>query len=309
MTKTLVTGATGLLGSHLLGLLREHGYQIRVLVRTASQSQLFPRDVEVIKGDIRDPRDVDAAVSGSQYVFHCCSTHVYNIPAEEMWKVNVEGTRHVCDAVQRHDCERLIFTGTVSTLSARSRAEKPDPRASPRQRNSINKQLADELVVSRIEKGLRALIVSPSFFIGPFDYSPSPFRLWIPMAIIRPIRLVPNGGFNVVGAADVARVHLWALKEGRVGEHYPIVGENLSLLDYARMVNHAVGSDREPKLISPRALRCLARGRVFDAYVAAMLCRENVVEARYNYPFPIRPVARVIDETVDWFKSSSTTVL
>ncbi len=306
--RTLVTGATGLLGRHLVYQLRERGYLVRVFVRAAKQRAFFSEGVEVVTGDIRTAEDVDAAVLGCRYVIHACSTHVYNLPAEEMWAVNVEGTRHVCNAVERHQCEKLVFTSTVSALNAQEPATKPDPGLPARQRNSVNKQIAEELILSRVSRGLPAVVVNPSFFVGPFDHSPSPFRLWVPLAIIRPVGFVPTGGFNVVSAFDVARAHVWALENGKSGERYPVVGENISLQDYVSIVNQATGRAVVPKLISQWALRCIAHGRVFDAYAAALLCRPNYIDVTSSYPTSSQPLVDVVNETVCWFKTHSPLV-
>jgi dihydroflavonol-4-reductase len=277
-----------------------------VLVRGVKQRSFFPQNVEVITGDIQTAEDVDAAVFGCRYVIHTCSTHVYNLPAEEMWAVNVKGTRHICDSVERHHCEKLVFTSTVSALKAKGPATRPDDPSLPaRQRNSLNKQIAQELVLSRVSRGLPAVVVNPSFFVGPFDHSPSPFRLWVPLAIIRPVGFVPTGGFNVLGAYDVARAHVWALENGKSGERYPVVGENISLQDYVSIVNQATGRAMVPKLISHRVLRCVAHGRVFDAYVAALLCRPNYVDVTSYHPTSNQSLVDVVNETVRWFRTYS----
>ena len=306
--KTLVTGATGLLGRHLVYQLLERGYIVRVLVRAVEQRAFFPENVEVVNGDIRVARDVDAAVFGCRYIIHACSTHVYNLPPEEMWAINVEGTRHICDAVERHQCEKLVFTSTVSTLENQGPATMPDPSLPARQRNSLNKQIAEDLVLFRAGRGLPAVVVNPSYFVGPFDHSPSPFRLWIPLAIIRRVGFVPTGGFNVLGASDVARAHIWALENGKSGERHPVVGENISLQDYLSIANRATGSPMVPKMISERALRCIARGRVFDPYVAALLSRSNYVEVTSCHKAPRQPLADVVNDTVSWFRSYSPLV-
>jgi len=119
------------------------------------------------------------------------------------------------------------------------------------------------------------------------------------------VGFVPPGGFNILGACDVARAHVWALEKGTPGERYPVVGENISLQDYVSMVNQATGRARVPKLISQRALRCVAHGRVFDAYTAAMLCRPNYVDITSYPSSPSRPLVDVVNETVRWFKSHS----
>jgi dihydroflavonol-4-reductase len=301
----LVTGASGLLGQHLVRQLLERGYPVRALVRSPTQVARFPSSVQIACGDIRNRDDVFRAVNGCSYVLHACSTHVYNLPSQEMWDVNIVGTRHICDAVESYQCERLVLSSTISALSTKPAQTKFESCLPARQRNSLCKKIADELVSARCLKGLPAVIVNPPFFIGPYDYSPSPFRLWIPMACICPVMFVPQGGFNVVGAADVARAHLWALEKGDVGAHYPVVGQNISLRDYVSLVNRAVGSRREPWILSPRVLRSLAHGRVFDRYVADLLVKQNFFELQHEFPFALQPLEDVILEAVRWFRRHS----
>jgi dihydroflavonol-4-reductase len=254
-------------------------------------------------GDIRNPADVSTAVDGCRYIFHACCTHVYNLPPREVWAVNVEGTRHVCDAVRSSGCEKLVFTSTISTLKGAPGFHPPDSAMPARQRNTVTKQVAEELVLDCARDGSPAVIVNPSFFVGPFDYQPSPFRLWFPLAIIARVRLVPGGGFNVVGADDVASAHLWALDHGEAGKRYPITGENISIAKFVERINMAVGRPGIPMKIPDHILRILAHGRVFDSYVAGMLSKSNYVEP--TSPVPRRSLDETIEETVRWFSEYS----
>jgi dihydroflavonol-4-reductase len=304
--KVLVTGASGLLGQHLVRQLLERGHQVRALVRAGWQSGILPESVELVKGDIRSAGDVSAAVAGCRFVFHACCTHVYNLPPKEVWAVNVEGTRNVCDAVQTGGCEKLVFTSTISTFKPVPGLFTPDSAMPARLRNTATKQVAEELVLDRVRAGVFAVVVNPSYFVGPYDYQPSPFRLWFPLAVITRIRLVPRGGFNIVSAADVAATHLWALEHGIAGERYPVSGDNISLANFAAMVNMAVGRPGAPKIVPDSFLRLLARGRVFDAYVAQMLGRLNYIDA--ISPVPHQPLDQLVEQTVRWFSVSSPLV-
>jgi dihydroflavonol-4-reductase len=304
--RVLVTGATGLLGQHLVRQLLSRGYRLRALVRTLQQNRLLPADVELVYGDIRNPAAVAAAVAGCRYVFHACCTHVYNLSPQEVWAVNVDGTRHVCDAVKSNGCEKLIFTSTASTLKRVPGPHTPGAVIPARQRNTVTKQVAEDLVLDYVREGLPAVIVNPTFFVGSFDYHPSPFRLWFPLAIISRVRLVPGGGFNVVGTADVASAHLWALDHGSLGERYLMSGENISLAKFVAGINMAVGRPGLPKTIPDWFLRLMAHGYVFDSYVAGMLSRLNYVDE--VSPVPKRSLDQVIHETVQWFSHYSPLV-
>ena len=302
--KVLVTGATGLLGRHIVNQLIEAGRSVRVLIRKPSQRVAFDAEVDAAIGDIRSSNDVSEAVRNCESVIHACSSHQYNLDPASFFAINVIGTKNVCDAVSRWGCRRLVVTSTVSTLSSVSRPRSTIDDLPPRKRMSVTKQLAEEAVLSRVHAGLPAVVVNPAYFIGPMDECPSPFRLWIPLAIRTPVRFVPAGGFNVLGATDVARFHLWALEHGTVGERYPITGENISLRDYVARVNSAVGHSIVPRTIPTALLRTLAVGRVFDRYTAGMISQENYLPLATNTRVPQQSLSTVIADTVEWFKQS-----
>lgn len=297
-TRALVTGATGLLGQHLCRALLGRGYAVRALVRRREQRDLLPQDVELAVGDIRHAAQVRSAVEGCSVVLHACCTHVYNLPREETKAINVEGTRNLCDAAAA--CDRLVFTSTISTLQAAG-GSAGGSEVPARRWNTITKQNAEELVLEQSHRGLPAVVVNPSFFVGPFDYHPSPFRLWVPLGVRRRVRWVPGGGFNVVHAADVAAAHVWALEHGAVGTRLPISGHDVTLVDYVELINTAAGRPCRPKRLPPWLIAGLARNRVFDPYVGRMLNRHNYVADPAPSPVPIQPLEAIVHDTVSWF--------
>src|SRR5947208_5487175 len=116
-SKVLVTGATGLLGRHVVNQLIETGRSVRVLIRKPSQRAAFDGEVDAVIGDIRSSNDVSEAVRSCESVIHACSSHHYNLDPASFFAINVTGTKNVCDAVSRWGCRRLVVTSTVSTLS------------------------------------------------------------------------------------------------------------------------------------------------------------------------------------------------
>jgi dihydroflavonol-4-reductase len=303
MAKILVTGASGLLGQHLCRQLLARGYEVRGLVRPSSLPCELPDSVEKMSGDIRDAARVREAVRGCEGVIHACCTHVYNLPREDVYAVNVTGTLHICDAA-RQSGSRLVFTSTISTFKRQS-GSADDPALVPaRQWNTVTKAKAEEAVLQAAGDGVAAMIVNPSFFVGPFDYNPSPFRLWIPLGIRRRIRFVPQGGFNVVHAADVAEAHIWALEHGIPGQRYPMVGYNVSLADYAAAVNEAAGHPHVPRVLPKSLLTGIARGRVFDEYAARLVNGLNFLTVDSSTPVATRSLQAIIAETVSWFATN-----
>jgi dihydroflavonol-4-reductase len=262
-------------------------------------------------GDITNFSEIRAAMLGCDSVVHACSTHTYNLPPERFWAINVGGTCNVCDAAKELRCDKVLLTSTISTLLAPTcdaTTTGPLPNWPARQLMSISKRAAEHEVLVRVEKGLPAIIVNPSYFVGPYDYSPSPFRLWAPLAVRMPIAFVPSGGFNVIGAQDVSRACVWALNHGTVGTRYPVVGRNIDLVEYVTILNRAAGRDVVPRPLSASLLRWVAVGKVFDRYAVDLITKGNYVFEQHSVPIERDPLEEVVSRTVRWFREESRLV-
>lgn len=124
MSKVLVTGAAGFIGSHLVERLVKEGYAVRAFVHYNAANfhhnlDKVPPDVlagvEIVTGDLADAFAVDRAVEGCQLVFHLGALigipYSYRAPASYV-TTNVLGTLHVLQASLRHGVERLLHTST-----------------------------------------------------------------------------------------------------------------------------------------------------------------------------------------------------
>jgi nucleoside-diphosphate-sugar epimerase len=111
--KALVTGANGFLGSHLIPLLRERGYQVRAMVRRPNQ-MADAGQVEELIGDIRDPLAVEQACSGVDIVFHTAAISGIWGRWKDFHAINTGGTRNVVAACQRHKVRKLVYTSSPS---------------------------------------------------------------------------------------------------------------------------------------------------------------------------------------------------
>src|SRR5262245_16643868 len=100
---TLVTGATGLVGNNVVRQLLERGQSIRVLGRDTSASKpLEGLDVEIVRGDIRDPQALETACRGVNRVIHAAAVVQIGRSGMELQRaVNVEGTRNVAAAARK----------------------------------------------------------------------------------------------------------------------------------------------------------------------------------------------------------------
>jgi NAD dependent epimerase/dehydratase len=118
----LVTGADGFIGSHLVEMLLENGYQVKALAQYNSfnswgwlDSIDSIQDVEVVTGDVRDPHFCKSITKGIDIVFHLAALIAipYSYVAPDSYvDTNVKGTLNICQAAMENGCKRVIHTST-----------------------------------------------------------------------------------------------------------------------------------------------------------------------------------------------------
>src|SRR5215217_4601444 len=117
MGRTLVTGATGFVGSHVARALVERGDDVRVTVRASSSREaIADLDVAVRVAQLGDRAALRRALSGVDRVFHVAGTTNLRAPATELLRVNVEGTRIVMEEGLRAGVERVVHTSSVGAV-------------------------------------------------------------------------------------------------------------------------------------------------------------------------------------------------
>ncbi len=111
----LVTGATGLLGSHIVEQLRKRGMPVRALVRPGSdRTWLQTQGVEFADGDITDPGSLRRACAGVDVVYHSAAKVGDWGPWEEFQRITIDGTRNVVEAAVAAKVRRLVHISSIS---------------------------------------------------------------------------------------------------------------------------------------------------------------------------------------------------
>jgi putative NADH-flavin reductase len=165
--ETLVTGASGFVGSAIAKVFRESGHQVRALVRASSPTiNINPADV-VVLGDICDRNAVAAAVRGVRYVVHAAADYRLWAPfPAEVFRTNVEGTRIVMEEALRSGVERIVYTSSAATIDLRAGvpADESRPLAEDRAIGVYKKSkvIAERMVEDMAKNaGLPVVIVNP----------------------------------------------------------------------------------------------------------------------------------------------------
>jgi len=323
---TLITGATGLVGSAVARKLVAAGFRVRALVRSSSpRVHLNGLDLEFAVGDIRDPDSVRRAMAGARYVFHVAADYrLWARDPSEIFAANVDGTRIVMQEAVNAGVERIVYTSSVATLELPDNGTAADESVPLAIGAGIgaykrSKIAAERLVETMVaEAKLPAVIVNPSTPIGPGDVKPTPTgRIIVETARGR----VPgflDTGLNLVHVDDVAEGHLAALQRGIIGERYILGGENVLLADMLAEIAR-IGGVSPPRLLLPRtgvlALAYMAEAAAWLTGREPFTTRDGIrmaahrmfftsAKAERNLGFRARPYREALEDAVRWFQKA-----
>jgi dihydroflavonol-4-reductase len=255
----LVTGGTGFLGVNLVRFLVAQGQRVRLLVRSTTNRLGLESDlIEFFRGDITDAQSVLEATRGCDQVYHLAAwVQISPWGMDTARQTNVEGTRNVCAAALSQGVRRVVHCSSIATMAAGTQ-EQPADETVPWNLHKlripyyVTKQEAEAVVLDHVRRGLDAVIVNPSYLVGPWDVKPSAGRMLIQIASGH-IPAVPTyGGINFVDVRRAAEGHVLAMQRGRTGERYFLGGENLSYREYAGRVS-AIAGIHPPRLSLPYA--------------------------------------------------------
>lgn len=273
--RILLTGATGLLGHHLLRTLNGQGRVPRILLRsTASRRPLEGLACEVCSGDLLDPASLTGACEGVSIVYHAAAEVRIGRTRPDLFQaVNIEATCRLADAARAAGA-RFVFISSADTLRGGTAAAPADETApfDPRQASpySESKYRAEQSLIERTFHGLDLVIIHPVFLLGPFDWKPSSGAMLL--AVARGLgRIAPRGEFSIADVRDVARAVVAAGEEGKSGERYLLSGPTFT---YREAWNRfAAISGRRPPLVTLGPLATVLAGLAGDA-LARILANE-----------------------------------
>ena len=259
--KVLVTGADGLLGSNLVRELLSRNYKVRVLLLPDSPSAtLDDLNIERHFGNILQPEDLEKAMNGCTHLVHAAAnTNIWPNRSEIIRKVNLDGTKNIAAAALKAGIKRMIYIGTANSFGFGPK-ENPGDETRPYQSGIYgldyqdSKYQAQQYILEQVKKNqLPAIIINPTFMLGPYDSKPSAGAMIL--AIYH--RKVPGfapGGKNYIYVKDVAIAIANALGgKGRIGECYIAGHENLNFKEAFTKIAQITGV-KPPSISFPKGI-------------------------------------------------------
>ncbi|MFD2570038.1 NAD-dependent epimerase/dehydratase family protein [Spirosoma soli] len=323
MKTVLLTGANGFLGGHLCRELLRRGYAVRAFVRPGSDRRgLEGLPLDVWTGDLRDMVNVRAAIYGCDHVIHAGALAQVN-PArsQAVVDVNVGGTAAVLAAATEAQIERVVFVGTANVFGFGTKKSPGDelyPYMGKRYGLDYmdSKRMATDMVLQAVQQNkLPAVLVHPTFMLGPLDYKITSNRLLLAL-YQRELVGIPAGGKNYVHVSDVATATINALTMGRIGQSYILGNQNLSYREAFALMAEVMHTRLPPVSIPPMLASMLGRLSDWKTRLtghpaqlnSSMVAVANdghyfsVTKAIHELHLPQTPVRAAIEEAFDWFR-------
>ncbi|MBL1141041.1 MAG: NAD-dependent epimerase/dehydratase family protein [Proteobacteria bacterium] len=325
--KTLVTGANGFIGSAVVRLLLDKGDDVRVLVRPDSDRRNFDGlDIEIIEGDLTDIESLKSAVTGCNNLYHLAADYRLWIPdPDNMYKVNVDGTRDLIIEATEAGVEKIVYTSSVATLGLNENGT-PADESTPVSIEDMtghykrSKFLAEEEVNKLIkERSCPVITVNPSTPVGPRDIKPTPTGKIVLDTIRKRMPAYVNTGLNIVHVDDVARGHLLAMNKGEIGERYILGGDNMTLASILEYI--CISQDMSPptiklphNLVLPIAwfMERIAdithkepRATVDSVNMSKKMMFFSSDKAKDKLGYQSRPGVEGLKDAIDWFNKEN----
>lgn len=260
--KTLVTGATGLIGNAVARALVARGDDVRALVRDADRARsIVPGPTEIVRGDLTDPSTFAEALEGIEIVFHIGGLPEQWFRDESIFdRVNRQGTADLLAASQMAGVRRVVHTSTMDVfrLSADGKLHEsnvdPDPKPSAYERS---KQAAEREVDAARAKGLDVVVVNPAGVYGPAPVVTGFNQLFVRL-LTGKVPMLPPGGASVSYIDGIVQGHLAAADLGEDGERYLLADAHVSIAELGATILRAAGRERIPRTAPAWLLRAVA---------------------------------------------------
>lgn len=318
----LVTGATGFLGREIAKKLAMQDKKVVGLRLPGDKRNLLP-NVEYQVGDITKPyslRQFFAKAEGKEaVVIHCAGIVSVASKEEQMWKVNVDGTRNIVDLCEKCHISKLLYVSSVYSIEEKAKGqlicETNDFSASKvKGIYAKSKAEATAYVYKASERGLYTMIVHPSGLLGSEDYSGGYMTETIKVFLKGHFPFAVQGGYDFVDVRDVAEGIISCTENGKSGESYILSGRYITIKEMFDILAKVLGKRKEYKAIPLGMIRwaapmCEKLEKAFGNPLLITPYSLYVLESNGNFShekaekelgYSVRPIEETLADMVVW---------
>ena len=328
----LVTGATGLLGSNLVLKLVENGVTVRALARSKEKAkkQFGSLGIEIVVGDINDPKTFVDRLSGVDFVFHTAAYFRDNYKGGKHWDqlytTNVAGTANLLKECYQAGIRRFVHISSTAVLrgqpghAADETTLRLESEADDYQRSKI---LSDQEVLKFLaaHPDFWAAFVLPGWMHGPGDSGPTSAGQTVLDFLKRKVPGIPPGSFSVVDVRDVAEAAIRVADSGKRGDRYLAAGRTVTMEDLFTDLEQISGV-RAPRNKVPMAVVFLlgamgelrariTRQPVLIGWATVQLLAKETGRQHFDHRkserelgIRFREIQETLRDAVSWFKAN-----
>ncbi len=250
-----VTGATGLVGSHLLQELIKQGKQVKALYRNVIPEIPVKEKIHWVRGDVLDVMALEEYMEGVDVVYHCAAIVSFNPKTRgEMFKVNVEGTINVVNACLAAGVKKLCYVSSVAALGRIRNHQEVDETMNWSEETSNSnygksKHLAEVEVWRGISEGLNAVIVNPVIILGAGDWGKGSSAIF--KSAYDEFPWYTNGISGFVDVVDVVKAMIQLMENNISGQRFILSEGNHSYKEVFNLIAQAFGKKPPHKEVTP----------------------------------------------------------
>lgn len=311
----LVTGGTGLLGSHLLLDLVKSGKSVRAIKRKTSDIDMVSKvfsyyvtdsgelasKIQWVDADLMDFGAIEDALEGITEIYHAGAVvSFYPKDHKGMLRVNIEGTANLVNLAIAHNVQKFCYVSSVATLG---RAENKDLSTEetywvPSSKNSvysISKYGAEREIWRGMEEGLRAVIINPSVILGPGFWNDNSglFRL-----VWEGLRYYTRGVNGYVDARDISKAMIGLMDNNLFDQRFICSSENICYKDFFTLIARYLDKPA-PTINVPMAMTSLAwRVEALRAFLTGSkpeVTKEMAITTTQVYAYSSEKLCRALD--------------
>lgn len=288
----LVTGATGLVGSHLISALLAKGLPVKALYRNEIPSIFDSSKIQWVKADILDIVALEEAMQGVTQVYHCAAIISFSAKNKKaLHQTNIEGTANVVNASLNASVEKLVFASSVAALGRIRENQSINETMNWSEETSNSeygksKFLAEMEVWRGMGEGLNVVVVNPVIVLGAGDWTKGSTAIF--KSAYDEFPWFTDGSSGFVDVLDVVDAMILLMESNLSSQRYIISGANLTYKNLFTIIANAFHKKPPHKRVTALLAEIVWRLEAIKASIngkSPLLTKETSRTARASVNF------------------------